>query len=413
MSFTNASTDAMIKSFPKFTLPIVSAEGTHQELATMRSALKENYCSVSTTLGGGAYGYLGGLTNDPVYTTIVPVNPFIVPSDPGNPPIIAVGTTAVAAANENSQYTERKRMYTEWQTMESSGRKQLQDSVPKGLLSGIKCAHRGFSHLRVRQMLEYLFTNAIISAEMIVENKNQLNKPWGAHKPFHSLIDRVSICREFAADAGRTITDNDVMDALFTVIFDTALMHEECEKWEDKPVANKTWHNFQAHFLKAQRKLKRRQRTTTKQGEFHCVNAIVNEHMEHANDALVNLMTNAASDRDESRLLNKTVHTQNEMIAAFTKTLASINAQIAKLSGTKAAPPPAVAPEDVLKDFMWTNGKHKWDSGRYCWTHGFIVGRNHTSASCGGTGKCNRAPGHQDTATRENRMGGSECGAPK
>lgn len=413
MSLTNASTDAMIKSFPNVTLPIVSAEGTHQELAIMRSALKENYCSVSTTLGGGAYGYLGGLTNDPVYATIVPASPFTVPLDPGNPPIIEAGTTAVAAANENSQYTEHKRMYTEWQTVESSGRKQLQDAVPKGLLSGIKCAHRGFSHLRVRQMLEYLFANAIISAEMIVENKNQLNQPWDAHEPFHSLIDRVSICREFAADAGRTITDNDVMDALFTVIYETALMHEECEKWEDKPAADKTWHNFQAHFLEAQRKLKRRQRTTTKQGGFHGVNAIVNEQMENANDALVNLMTNAASDRDEIRLLNKTVHTQNETIAAFTKTLASIQTQLGKLTGNKGPTQPSVAPEDILKDIMWINGKHKWDNGGYCWTHGYIVGRNHNSTSCGGTGKRNRAAGHQETATRDNRMGGSERGAPK
>jgi hypothetical protein len=146
----------------------------------MRSALKENYCSISTTLGGGAYGYLGGLTNDPVYATIVPAHPFIVPINPGNPPIIAAGTTAVAAASENSQYTERKQMYTEWQTVESSGRKQLQDAVPKGLLSGIKCAHQGFSHLRVRQMLEYLFTNVIISAEMIVENKTSSTNP-GMH----------------------------------------------------------------------------------------------------------------------------------------------------------------------------------------------------------------------------------------
>jgi hypothetical protein len=74
--------------------------------------------------------------------------------------------------------------------------------------------------------------------------------------------------------------------------------------------------------------------------------------MENANDALVNLMTNAASDRDEIRLLNKTVHTQNETIAAFTKTLASIQTQLSKLTGTKAPTPPIVAPEDILKDAM-------------------------------------------------------------
>ena len=36
---------------------------------------------------------------------------------------------------------------------------------------------------------------------------------------------------------------------------------------------------------------------------------------------------------------------------------------------------------------------------QYCWTHG---GCNHTSAQCS-----RKAPGHQDNATFENRMGGS------
>ena len=41
----------------------------------------------------------------------------------------------------------------------------------------------------------------------------------------------------------------------------------------------------------------------------------------------------------------------------------------------------------------------------YCWTHGFRVGNNHTSATC-----FNPAPGHQTDATRNNRKGGSTAG---
>ena len=49
----------------------------------------------------------------------------------------------------------------------------------------------------------------------------------------------------------------------------------------------------------------------------------------------------------------------------------------------------------------------KKDQGSYCWTHGYLVARNHTSANCR-----NKKPGHQDAATRENNMGGNQDGKP-
>ena len=47
------------------------------------------------------------------------------------------------------------------------------------------------------------------------------------------------------------------------------------------------------------------------------------------------------------------------------------------------------------------------DNGNYCWTHGYHVGNKHNSATCQ-----NKAPGHQDNATRENTMGGSQANKP-
>ena len=39
----------------------------------------------------------------------------------------------------------------------------------------------------------------------------------------------------------------------------------------------------------------------------------------------------------------------------------------------------------------------------YCWTHGSSINIKHTSSTCK-----NKAEGHQDNATTENKMGGSE-----
>ena len=47
----------------------------------------------------------------------------------------------------------------------------------------------------------------------------------------------------------------------------------------------------------------------------------------------------------------------------------------------------------------------KWDPNGYCWTHGYLVGKFHNSASCRSP-----APGHKTEASKENRMEGSVKG---
>ena len=49
------------------------------------------------------------------------------------------------------------------------------------------------------------------------------------------------------------------------------------------------------------------------------------------------------------------------------------------------------------------------NTGGYCWTHGYNpVGVAHSSATCK-----NKAPGHVDSATTDDRQGGSEANKPK
>jgi hypothetical protein len=207
------------------------------------------------------------------------------------------------------------------------------------------------------------------------------------------------------------------MDALYTVIFNTAVMCEECEKWEDKATVNKTYENFKTHFTTAQRKLKRRQKTTARQGGFHDVNAIVVEQLEQADDALVNLVSAAAADRDQLVILNRTINTQNETIAALTKQYQSVGNKMDALNNRAAPPPtnlPASAPSDrvpMLDESNWLpNGHLKYDNGGYCWSHGYIVRPNHTSLGCGVKGQ---KPGHQTTATCDNPVNGSTRGKPR
>jgi hypothetical protein len=289
-------------------------------------------------------------------------------------------------------------------------------AIPSGLLSSIKCPHRGFQNVRAHTMIQHCFDEHPIDSHIIMENETRLTAEWDASRPFADLIQRATAVHEFANDAGRPITNKQVMDALYyTVIFNSGVMCEEREKWDDKATADKTYNNFKTPLTTVQRKFKRRQRTTAKQGCFDGVNAIVAEQLEQANNALVSLVSAAAADRTQIVLLNQTIHTQNETIAALTKQYQTLGN---KMNAFNCAAPttnlPANAPSNrvpMLDDSNWLpNGHHKYDTGGYCWSHGYIVRPNHTSLSCGQKGQ---KPGHQPTATRENPTNGSTRGKPR
>ena len=62
--------------------------------------------------------------------------------------------------------------------------------------------------------------------------------------------------------------------------------------------------------------------------------------------------------------------------------------------------PPFAKATGPTADQTWM----KYGNTNYCWTHGYNIAANHTSATCR-----RQAPGHQTAATRENIMGGSEA----
>ena len=50
------------------------------------------------------------------------------------------------------------------------------------------------------------------------------------------------------------MSDDDIVDKMYTIVYNTGLFYDNGDKWYDKERTNKSWANFQAHFQAAQRK---------------------------------------------------------------------------------------------------------------------------------------------------------------
>ena len=299
-----SSPDDMIASFPHTSLPKVGEEPTYNELVAMRNALKQNYASIYMQLGGGAYRFLGGLMSAEEYELLPPGTPYTAPPYSGPTPIIEHATTAVVSGNALRLFAEATRDWREWCNLERAGKKQLQAALPKALLASQMCPNRGLNYLTTQAVLAQLFSDwGQLSQQDLVANRRRLNEEWDANRPFTDLIQRVQEVQEYARDGQRPIPENDIVDAIYTVIYNTGIFFDNCNDWDDKSARSKTWASFKQHFNAAQLKVRRRQKATTKMGGFHGANSIHHQEqqsqLDNAESALINMITAAAEDKQQ------------------------------------------------------------------------------------------------------------------
>ena len=64
-------------------------------------------------------------------------------------------------------------------------------------------------------------------------------------------MQRVQDIQESANNGGQTIADKDIVDTIYTLVYNTGLFYDDFDKWNNKQHNEKTWAKFQAHFQAA------------------------------------------------------------------------------------------------------------------------------------------------------------------
>ena len=113
-------------------------------------------------------------------------------------------------------------------------------------------------------------------------------------------------------------------------------------------------------------------------------------------EAINNLATAAESGKKTIAELTKANATLVKTNAELTKALSKLDI----LLSNKATTNTPTTPDD-----KHSNKERKFFNENYCWSHGYHVSNNHTSATCKNT-----KPGHKIEATRANTMGRYQSG---
>jgi hypothetical protein len=117
------------------------------------------------------------------------------------------------------------------------------------------------------------------------------------------------------------------------------------------------------------------------------------DSMQETADAIAQLTAATASDRS-------TVATLTTTNAKLSNQLEAAHALITKLKSK-------ISTLKIKLKPVWQGQRptRTTNNDSYCWSHGYQVGRSHTSASCQV-----RKTGHQDGATKTDSMGGVQWG---
>ena len=135
---------------------------------------------------------------------------------------------------------------------------------------------------------------------------------------------------------------------------------------------------------------------STRSAGYHGPNDL-RETWEDTYYTLINLATEAATDRD-------TMMTQINTISDLTATIANLTQQLHQATmrvNTLKIPKEPETPTN--RPPKWVDEKHIRDADRYCWTHRYCAGINHNSVAW----RSNNG-GHQDDATRVNTKVGKQ-----
>lgn len=408
-------------SYFKYKTPTpIQGAPTNKTLKRLKQELRANASSVESDLGGGDHGFLGLVLTDAEYALVAPTHPFVAPVFPAALTIPA-GTTSLQAMNLREQWKEDKRIYYQCRNVEKALQRHIQDAIEDKYLESMVDEDMQLINEDIPTVLTYLFdTYGKIPSEEVKQKESEIRTMiFHPADPMILLFNPIEKLKSMGESAGIPYTADQLLDMGLTVIRNTRDFEKALGDWE--PIVNKTWTLFKSHFSDAQKQLKAIRGPTMQQAGYHHANHLAQQIQSEIQQRDTDLLTLIQTVVDSSSVSPSIASTD---MSSVTETQQHVNAvqtdttqlEILKLlqqlqqsmrsgqdnqgnnqgNNRRGRRTPKKTPDDA--------SFNRTETEKYCWTHGAC---GHHSAICRA-----RAPGHQTTATFEDKMGGSKAFCP-
>jgi hypothetical protein len=141
--------EEMIAGWSYPDLPLITAEPTYEDIATMQKRLNANFLSIPSNTGGGRHGHLGLLMTAGQYTEISPT-PFGAAAGPVPVALVLLGTDNIVAVNMVRMYDEQKRVFNTHINCDEAVKKLILTAFPNMYTSALEDYLLGYAWVTVR-----------------------------------------------------------------------------------------------------------------------------------------------------------------------------------------------------------------------------------------------------------------------
>lgn len=269
-----ATIDTILERMPHKVLTRIQGEPTFVILETIQREIRANAKAIHSTLGGGTHGHLGLVMTAAAYAHISEI-PFIQPVHPGLNDIPA-GTTAHVAAAMRDTHTERLASFNYATSVNAVIKAQIKAVIDLDYLDEeLDDDTDDFLH-NIPTTLTHLFSEyGKVEAATVREKEQELlttgynpELPMG---PFFKTTDKLLTLAEAAQIPYKPEQHIQIVK---DILKGTGCFGRAIEKWNIKPLEEKTWTNFKAHFKEARRTMKTAGTLRNNQSTLHSANAI-------------------------------------------------------------------------------------------------------------------------------------------
>jgi hypothetical protein len=383
-----------MESFPHPILPTVEGEPDYQKIHATRTFLQANSRAIDTQLGGGTLGHFGLIISDAPYAMIAhPTSEeptlWVTPNAPGWAPTTTDGTAAQISATGHV-WEEDVQTYRTYTSVQQALKKKIISVFEPIYFDIVNDNMVGYAKISARDMLHHLFeTYGNITAVDLEINFEHMRRAWDPQQPVETFSKQIQDCADYSEAGGVLIGHPQQINVGYAKIFATGHFMSACRRWNEKESTEKTWTHFKPHFAAAHRQ--KMQGETAATAGFHSDNSAMTENEDQMAEATIGALANMAAATAADRGVVADLTQANSRLA---KQLEDNSSQLMELKAL------------LNQGRRDKRGPRSFNpsSRNYCVTHGYKVGKTHTSLACNTT-----KPGDKAEATRAKNMGGSQA----
>ena len=333
--------------------------------------------------------------------------PFPVPGRPTRYDVaIANDATPVVRARMEAAHNVRLADYASFEAAERAVVKFIRGAVDEIWYKDLKDPRTFYNSVTSTALLAHLDANCGgLHPVDLINLPSEMIGYYATAEGIPEYINALEDAQRKLARAKLPMADVQLLAMASTAVLASDHFPRTTDAWEALPPASKTWTAWKSTYREAHIARKRQLLASggsEPMGGAHSVTAhtpaLLTPSTYAQLDGYLDNLANAAT--QEKTTLADLVASNVSLtasVATLTTNLANLTAAYSILANGK--PPPALqaAPRGGRP-----RGSGVYAVGGYCWTHGFQVHKNHSSATCK-----HKADGHKDCATRANTMNGS------